>query len=67
MSRAQSRTTQLFLRRAREALGLCGGCSVVAHEEMEWRDKKQNLHQRADLTAIPRIFKRLIGKQPLGQ
>jgi class 3 adenylate cyclase len=43
---------------------------------MEWRDKKQNVHQRADLTAIPRNFKRLIGscrralaiaKQPLGQ
>src|SRR6476469_7434485 len=43
---------------------------------MEWRDKKQNVHQRADLTAMPRNFKRLVGscrravaiaKQPLGQ
>ena len=57
-------------------MGLRGGCSVVAHQEMEWRDKKQNVHQRADLAAIPRNFKRLIGscrralaiaKQPLGQ
>jgi hypothetical protein len=43
---------------------------------MEWRDKKQDVHQRADFTAIPRNFKRSIGscgralaiaKQPLGQ
>jgi hypothetical protein len=63
-----------FFSEGEKLLGLCGGRSVVAHEEREWRDKKQNVHQRADLTAIPRNFKRLIGigrcvlaiaKQPL--